>query len=1072
MRQQSQENWSRLKHITRDIPLMTASKPGELHFSSLRIVSANDIRGNFVRLPKSIVQLLESTDISIQEFGISILRGDEQILHAGWDGYESQAYDNGQPTVDINPILANEFGLATGSLVDLNIYKYGPKQTATEVHVEPESSDDWEIIENNSIFFQDEILHQTRIVTVKEVLICYIDNMVSKFRINKIFPENLKSARINTGSLIVIAPKENRDRHPTENVKTKELNKPVETVTVLKRTILTTDCTKLQGMQAMVNPNELETNHALISILYNSLNMRHRQALKKVSGKYANKIACGITIDNTVPSGHIKLSPLMWDCLCTTPKNGIKLKVEFFIGQNFANHSPNDVKVLVKPLVNEEEVAKRDKNRTLHSSFPQSRPSQTILDLMGQLQTAILTHKMIFIHEKVIVELIESDGKHPMIINFSENSIGNNWQYLASEEVKLPLNELSFELEGNNFVKKAIRLDSLVTTKLIEKLDDFLTSPIMPSSCAMLEGGSGMGKTTLLQQLTKKLILEHGKYVKYVDCDSLLESSNLTRMKQFLQDCCSLCYWHSPSILLLDNASMLFPSVKSEDPQQQEQLQKGGSTSTKLAMNLINDIQRISKKNSESVRVIICDKNKHRLNSSFFDKHFISEIFKIKALDTDGRTEMVQFFLKKLSTELAADIKFRDIALETEGYSPLDIKLLVEKMFYNLKIRQSQQNFERFLDRTLFQETLKDFIPSSLQGVKLTKNTGIKWDDIGALKAPKRLLLETLEWPVKYAPIFVNCPLQLRSGVLLYGYPGCGKTLLASAVAQQCDLNFITVKGPEILDKYIGASEQNVRELFERAQSVKPCILFFDEFDSIAPKRGHDSTGVTDRIVNQLLTQMDGVEGLDGVYVLAATSRPDLIDPALLRPGRIDKSVLCDIPNLEDRHDILKAITSKLSISEGTDLQTVAQHTEGLTGADLQGLCYNAYLKAVHRELSKQESRSQETNQPHDKDSTRDITHFVINGGDPSTLLQNVRLSLSKMENDSHHGKETANQQLPKLNISLEDLLHASKETKSSISTNELNKLRTIYSRFQDNRDGQMPDGENSVGTGTRTSLA
>jgi peroxin-1 len=153
------------------------------------------------------------------------------------------------------------------------------------------------------------------------------------------------------------------------------------------------------------------------------------------------------------------------------------------------------------------------------------------------------------------------------------------------------------------------------------------------------------------------------------------------------------------------------------------------------------------------------------------------------------------------------------------------------------------------------------------------------------------------------------------------------------------------------LNKYIGASEKSVRDLFERAQAARPCVLFFDEFDSIAPKRGHDSTGVTDRVVNQLLTQMDGAEGLgEGVYVLAATSRPDLVDPALLRPGRLDKSIICDMPNLEDRTNILGAVAANLKIDENVKARwsEVAKKTEGFSGADLQALVYNAQLEAVH----------------------------------------------------------------------------------------------------------------------------
>ena len=251
--------------------------------------------------------------------------------------------------------------------------------------------------------------------------------------------------------------------------------------------------------------------------------------------------------------------------------------------------------------------------------------------------------------------------------------------------------------------------------------------------------------------------------------------------------------------------------------------------------------------------------------------------------------------------------------------------------------------------------------------LEVTYNT---WYLTLGLDATRRVLLETLEWPIKYAPIFQHSKLRLRSGLLLYGYPGCGKTLLASAVAAQFGMNFISVKGPELLNKYIGASEQSVRELFERAQSARPCVLFFDEFESIAPKRyflklklfpemyrGHDSTGVTDRVVNQMLTQLDGAEGLEGVYVLAATSRPDLVDPALLRPGRLDKSLLCDIPTFDERVSILEALSRKLELGGDVDLYSLAERTGNYTGADLQAMLYNAHLEAVHDVISTQNEK-------------------------------------------------------------------------------------------------------------------
>ena len=255
------------------------------------------------------------------------------------------------------------------------------------------------------------------------------------------------------------------------------------------------------------------------------------------------------------------------------------------------------------------------------------------------------------------------------------------------------------------------------------------------------------------------------------------------------------------------------------------------------------------------------------------------------------------------------------VATETEGYLPVDLKAIVDRAIVEGSIsrrRRAATEGKReaegakgplVIELDDFLAAQKEFVPLSLQGVKLQTST-TEWADIGGLEATKDTLRETLEWPTKYAQIFASCPLRLRSGLLLYGFPGCGKTLLASAVAKECGLNFIAVKGPEILNKYIGASEKSVRDLFDRARAAKPCVLFFDEFDAIAPKRGHDSTGVTDRVVNQMLTEMDGAEGLEGVYVLAATSRPDLIDGALLRPGRLDKSLECGMPTEEEREAV------------------------------------------------------------------------------------------------------------------------------------------------------------------------
>lgn len=372
------------------------------------------------------------------------------------------------------------------------------------------------------------------------------------------------------------------------------------------------------------------------------------------------------------------------------------------------------------------------------------------------------------------------------------------------------------------------------------------------------------------------------------------------------------------------------------------------------------------------------------------------EVVNLKSPDRDGRRRILEGVVSALygnkksveptagpssttSTELMkrggiaaappdSTLDLLEIANQTDGYTPGDLVLLIGRARHEAVVRVVDEcaddfstlpatSFELELTRKDFTNALTGFVPVGLRGVKLQAST-VNWKDIGGLRETRQTLLETLEWPTKYAPIFANCPLRLRSGLLLYGYPGCGKTLLASAVAGECGLNFISVKGPEILNKYIGASEKSVRDLFERASSAKPCVLFFDEFDSIAPKRGHDSTGVTDRVVNQMLTQMDGAEGLEGVYVLAATSRPDLIDPALLRPGRLDKSLLCDLPDFHDRVDILRALSSdKLELDATLSIEDIANRTEGYSGADLQAVLYNAHLEAIHDVIGEEERR-------------------------------------------------------------------------------------------------------------------
>jgi len=243
-----------------------------------------------------------------------------------------------------------------------------------------------------------------------------------------------------------------------------------------------------------------------------------------------------------------------------------------------------------------------------------------------------------------------------------------------------------------------------------------------------------------------------------------------------------------------------------------------------------------------------------------------------------------------------------------------------------------------------FVEALKDVSPSALREVAI-EVPNVKWDDIGALEEVKQELKQAIEWPLKNPASFKEMGIHPPKGVLLYGPPGTGKTLLAKAIATESEANFISIKGPELLSMWVGESEKGIRKIFKKARQVAPCIIFFDEFDALASRRGSNNGGKhLESVVNQLLTEIDGVEALKDVVLIAATNRPDLVDSALLRPGRIDKLVMVSAPDELAREQILKVITKKVKLDKGINLKEIASKTKGFSGADLDGLIREAAL--------------------------------------------------------------------------------------------------------------------------------
>ncbi|AIF69377.1 ATPase AAA [Palaeococcus pacificus DY20341] len=331
----------------------------------------------------------------------------------------------------------------------------------------------------------------------------------------------------------------------------------------------------------------------------------------------------------------------------------------------------------------------------------------------------------------------------------------------------------------------------------------------------------------------------------------------------------------------------------------------------------------------------------------------------------------IKSLLKALDDKLYDEVKHRliDVLLEelaekTHGFVGADLAALArEAAMASLRrlIKDKKIDFEAEtipkevleelkVTRKDFYEALKMVEPSALREV-LLEVPNIRWEDIGGLEKVKEQLREAVEWPLKYPEAFLGLGITPPKGILLYGPPGTGKTLLAKAVATESEANFIGIRGPEVLSKWVGESEKNIREIFRKARQAAPTVVFIDEIDAIAPVRGSDVNRVTDRLINQLLTEMDGIEENSGVVIIAATNRPDILDPALLRPGRFDRLILVPAPDEKARLEILKVHTRRMPLAEDVSLEELAKKTDGYTGADIAAVVREAAMTAMRRAI-------------------------------------------------------------------------------------------------------------------------
>ena len=478
--------------------------------------------------------------------------------------------------------------------------------------------------------------------------------------------------------------------------------------------------------------------------------------------------------------------------------------------------------------------------------------------------------------------------------------------------------------------------------ELFEKLG------IAPPKGVLMHGPPGTGKTLLAKAVASEsdahFIAINGPEImsKYV-------GGSEENLREYFEE----AEENSPSIIFIDELDAIAPKRE----------ETNGEVERRTVAQLLTLMDGL--KSRGQVVVIGATNRPDSLDPALRRPGRFDREIEIGVPDSEERKEVLEIHTRNMP--LSEDVDLNKIANTTHGFVGADLESLCKEAAMRVvrRILPEIQNDEEIPKEVMekivvtgddFKNAQKEIQPSALREV-LVQIPDIKWDDVGGLEDVKQELKEAVEWPLKHPETFQRLGIRPPKGTLLYGIPGTGKTLLAKAVASESEANFISVKGPELLSKWVGESEKGVREVFRKAKQAAPTVIFFDEIDAIASKRSGNDTdsGVTKRVVNQLLTEMDGLEELEDVAIIAATNRPDILDAGLMRPGRFDRHIQVGEPDEETRLAIFKVHTKDMPLAKDVDLKKLAKNTEGYVGADIESVCREAAMLTLRKDLDAKE---------------------------------------------------------------------------------------------------------------------
>jgi transitional endoplasmic reticulum ATPase len=539
--------------------------------------------------------------------------------------------------------------------------------------------------------------------------------------------------------------------------------------------------------------------------------------------------------------------------------------------------------------------------------------------------------------------VINSNPNQPVVI--TENTeVSLNPKAIESTDEKIP--EINYEDIGG--LSEEIKKIREMVEIPIKHPEIFQRLGVEPPKGVLLHGPPGTGKTLLAKAVANEseanFILLNGPEIM-----SKFYGESEKKIRNIFEEAEKT----APTIIFIDEIDAIAP--KREDTH--------GEVERRVVSQILTMMDGL--KSRGKVIVIGATNRVNAIDPALRRPGRFDREIEINPPNKEGRLSVLKIHTRGMPLK---GVDLNELSSLTHGFVGADLEALAKesamyvlrKLLPKIKLDNEEQIPPEVLEKLIikqkdFLEALKVVRPSAMREV-LVETPNVTWDSVGGLLKIKQELKEAVEWPLKHPETFERMGIRPSRGILLYGPPGTGKTLLAKAVAKESEANFIQVKGPSLLSKWVGDSEKGVRKIFERARQVAPCIIFFDEVDSLAGKRGGDTgSKVTERVLNQMLAEMDGLEDLNDVLIIGATNRPDMLDSALLRPGRFDKVLLVNAPEQEGRKKILGIHTKNMPLAKDVNLDKIAQKTVGYTGADLEGLTREAAMISLRESKNAKE---------------------------------------------------------------------------------------------------------------------